>query len=96
MSEYPKIMTRQGQEVSVCGAAEETERRAEGWCSPLDEPTRVSEKTPQSEPDVEAVAVDDVEAASEPSSDDEPDEPTFGPPGDATHAKRSAKGGKKK
>ena len=38
MSDYPKIMTRGGEEISVGGASEEAEKRADGWCSPLDGP----------------------------------------------------------
>lgn len=39
MSEdYPKIMTRGGVEISVVGAADEADRRAEGFVSPLDAP----------------------------------------------------------
>ncbi len=83
MSDYPKVMTRAGAEISVGGAAEETEKRADGWCSPLDvaEPASVA-----SEPEP---------ASQAPVGDESEDEPTFGPPGDPTHAKRPAKGKKR-
>lgn len=57
MSDYPKIMTRGGEEVSVGGAAEEAEKRAGGWASPLDGP-----------PEAAVVA----EEPSDATSDDEP------------------------
>ncbi len=82
MSDYPKIMTRGGEEISVGGEAEETEKRAEGWCSPLDVAPEV---------DADAPAVPDVDPDA--SSDDEP---TFGPPHDQTHAKRPARSGASK
>ncbi len=87
MSDYPKIMTRSGVEVSVGGAAEEAEKRAAGWCSPLD--------VPAAEPVVAPVVTEAQEPAQEPASDPYDTEPTFGPPGDDTHAKRAPKGKKR-
>jgi hypothetical protein len=80
MSDYPKIMTRAGVEVSVGGATEEAEKRADGWCSPLDGPVP------------EPVAAVETQALV---SDPYDTEPTFGPPGDDTHAKRAPKGKKR-
>jgi hypothetical protein len=89
---YPKIMTRAGAEISVGGAAEEAERRAEGWGSPLDgvlegtdDGAIVSEHSGLRP--AETVPVD-VSAERGVSHDDEP---TFGPPGDQTHRKRASK-----
>jgi len=38
MSDYPKIMTRAGVEITVGGSAEEAEKRAEGFVAPGDAP----------------------------------------------------------
>lgn len=96
MSDYPKIMTRGGLEISVGGEAEEAEKRADGWCSPLDGPLE----------GVDAGAVLSTSADADP-SDTVPvestfnrgvgydDEPTFGPPHDQTHAKRKGAGKKR-
>jgi hypothetical protein len=89
MKDYPKIMTRSGEEISVGGAADEAVKRGEGWSSPLDGPQAddiASELGPGTDPSEEAA----LAVGNEP---DEPEGPTFGPPHDQTHAKR---GGKKR
>jgi hypothetical protein len=79
--EYPKLMFRGSDEITVCGAAEEAERKAAGFHAvgetfALDTGETVEPDPPQTFG----------------SADDGPgDEPTEGPPDDQTHAKRSRK-----
>jgi len=82
MSDYPKLMFKAGQETTVTCPSDEAEKAAEGW--------RVPGAVVASEPAPEAAAAPVSEEA------EVEDEPTFGPPGDQTHAKRPAKGSKKK
>jgi len=90
MSDYPKIMTRGGDEISVGGAADEAVKRGEGWCSPLD----VAGETVPSLSVYDPNEPDMPEAVEDLALPDEPEGPTFGPPHDQTHAKR--KGAAKK
>ncbi len=84
MSDYPKLMFRGGEEITVGGAAEEAERKAEGFHA-------VGETF--------ALDTGETVAASEsvepptfgPPDDGTGDEPTEGPRDDDTHAKRSKK-----
>lgn len=87
MSGYPKLMwTKAGTEITVQSAQEESDQRAEGAYG-------AGEATVGA-----AVVEPGVPAPDADTSDDETfdNEPTFGPPHDDTHAKKAAKGGKKK
>jgi len=87
MSDYPKLLFKSGQEITVHSPAEEAEKVADGFAP-------AASDAPASEPPAEAPA-EPVAPESEP-SDDEPEGPTFGAPHDDTHARRPRSGGKKK
>jgi hypothetical protein len=85
MSDYPKLLwTKSGAEITVQSAQEESDKRAEGAYG-------------HGEAEVAAAVVEPGVPEQSPDADEAFDnEPTFGPPGDDTHAKKAAKGGKKK
>jgi hypothetical protein len=87
MSDYPKLLwTKDGAEITVQSAQEESDKRAEGAYG-------------HGEAAVGAAVVEPGVPEQSPDADNDADfdnDPTFGPPGDDTHAKKAAKGGKKK
>ena len=89
--DYPKIMTRRGAEVSATCASDEADKRAEGWVSPLD--ATYLAQLPAGP--LELISEVPPFGSQAPASEELDDEPTFGPPGDQTHAKRPAKGKKR-
>lgn len=94
MSDYPKVMSRAGAEITVTSASEQGDREADGWKA-----CDGSVVTASVGPDIDARAKADLDAMADGvvnAADDESEGPTFGPPHDDTHAKRSRPGSKKK
>jgi hypothetical protein len=103
--EYPKILCKDGAEVTVTSQSDEDAKRADGWSDPVgagtkDDAVLIDKATAQEEFDAEferrkAEAEDKskAERADLDAKSGDDNDPTFGPPGDDTHAKR---GGKKK
>ena len=78
-AEYPKLMFKGGQEITVGGAAEEAEKAAEGFHAAGETFALDDGKTVEAPPTFGAA------------DDGTGDEPTEGPPDDQAHVKRSKK-----
>lgn len=84
VSDYPKIMHRGLEEITVTSAADEAVKREDGYSCPGDPSVAT--------PDVEGEEQADLDAM----ADGVVDEPTFGPPHDQTHERRPRKAAAKK